>query len=163
MIGITVWENGLTFFWTSFICRPSWKIADYQTLRHLANFHHEHAYSRYLYASNHLPTIYCTPSHHSNCQGGIQLELLKYLLFGNWSLCNCVESLGDCSFLNTCFHMDSCKYVHYEINYSQNQPKVKLDNTATTKQTIEESVTTLFPAQVFYCYAVFWMFNICYV
>ncbi|KAH9381497.1 hypothetical protein HPB48_005528 [Haemaphysalis longicornis] len=24
------------------------------------------------------------------------------------------ESLGDCSFLNTCFHMDSCKYVHYE-------------------------------------------------
>lgn len=26
------------------------------------------------------------------------------------------ESLGDCSFLNTCFHMDSCKYVHYEVN-----------------------------------------------
>ncbi|BFZ13120.1 hypothetical protein BsWGS_16159 [Bradybaena similaris] len=27
------------------------------------------------------------------------------------------ESLGDCSFLNTCFHMDMCKYVHYEIDY----------------------------------------------
>lgn len=27
------------------------------------------------------------------------------------------ESLGDCSFLNTCFHMDTCKYVHYEIDY----------------------------------------------
>lgn len=27
------------------------------------------------------------------------------------------ESLGDCSFLNTCFHMDSCKYVHYEVDY----------------------------------------------
>ncbi|XP_077170968.1 N(6)-adenosine-methyltransferase catalytic subunit METTL3 [Paroedura picta] len=26
------------------------------------------------------------------------------------------ESLGDCSFLNTCFHMDTCKYVHYEID-----------------------------------------------
>ncbi|XP_059616064.1 N6-adenosine-methyltransferase MT-A70-like protein [Phlebotomus argentipes] len=26
------------------------------------------------------------------------------------------ESLGDCSFLNTCFHMDSCKYVHYEVD-----------------------------------------------
>ncbi|KAL2078980.1 hypothetical protein ACEWY4_024724 [Coilia grayii] len=26
------------------------------------------------------------------------------------------ESLGDCSFLNTCFHMDICKYVHYEID-----------------------------------------------
>ncbi|CAG2121234.1 unnamed protein product, partial [Medioppia subpectinata] len=28
------------------------------------------------------------------------------------------ESLGDCSFLNTCFHMDSCKYVHYLVDYS---------------------------------------------
>ena len=26
------------------------------------------------------------------------------------------ETLGDCSFLNTCFHMDSCKYVHYQVN-----------------------------------------------
>ncbi|XP_014262101.1 N6-adenosine-methyltransferase catalytic subunit [Cimex lectularius] len=26
------------------------------------------------------------------------------------------ESLGDCSFLNTCFHMDSCKYVHYQVD-----------------------------------------------
>lgn len=26
------------------------------------------------------------------------------------------ESLGDCSFLNTCFHMESCKFVHYEID-----------------------------------------------
>lgn len=25
------------------------------------------------------------------------------------------ETLGDCSFLNTCFHMDSCKYVHYQV------------------------------------------------
>ncbi|XP_005104194.1 N6-adenosine-methyltransferase catalytic subunit [Aplysia californica] len=29
------------------------------------------------------------------------------------------ESLGDCSFLNTCFHMDTCKYVHYEIDYPE--------------------------------------------
>lgn len=29
------------------------------------------------------------------------------------------ESLGDCSFLNTCFHMDSCKYVHYEVDYDE--------------------------------------------
>ncbi|CAL8086808.1 unnamed protein product [Orchesella dallaii] len=26
------------------------------------------------------------------------------------------ESLGDCSFLNTCFHMETCKYVHYEVD-----------------------------------------------
>lgn len=29
------------------------------------------------------------------------------------------EMLGDCSFLNTCFHMDTCKYVHYEIDYPE--------------------------------------------
>ncbi|XP_045588812.1 N6-adenosine-methyltransferase subunit METTL3 [Procambarus clarkii] len=28
------------------------------------------------------------------------------------------ESLGDCSFLNTCFHMDTCRYVHYEVDYA---------------------------------------------
>ena len=26
------------------------------------------------------------------------------------------ETLGDCSFLNTCFHMETCKYVHYEVD-----------------------------------------------
>ncbi|CAF1455046.1 unnamed protein product [Adineta ricciae] len=26
------------------------------------------------------------------------------------------DLLGDCSFLNTCFHMDTCKYVHYQID-----------------------------------------------
>ncbi|KAJ8683176.1 hypothetical protein QAD02_018968 [Eretmocerus hayati] len=31
------------------------------------------------------------------------------------------ESLGDCSFLNTCFHMDTCKYVHYEVDGSTTQ------------------------------------------
>ncbi|CAL7946433.1 unnamed protein product [Xylocopa violacea] len=33
------------------------------------------------------------------------------------------ESLGDCSFLNTCFHMDTCKYVHYEVDGPTTQPK----------------------------------------
>lgn len=36
------------------------------------------------------------------------------------------ESLGDCSFLNTCFHMDSCKYVHYEVDYSEKQSQQHL-------------------------------------
>lgn len=30
------------------------------------------------------------------------------------------ETLGDCSFLNTCFHMDTCKYVHYGLDNSSN-------------------------------------------
>lgn len=38
------------------------------------------------------------------------------------------ESLGDCSFLNTCFHMDSCKYVHYEVDYSTVKPRSKAMN-----------------------------------
>ena len=35
------------------------------------------------------------------------------------------EALGDCSFLNTCFHMDTCKYVHYSIDYPPNETKNK--------------------------------------
>lgn len=31
------------------------------------------------------------------------------------------ESLGDCSFLNTCFHMDTCKYVHYKVEKKNNK------------------------------------------
>lgn len=29
--------------------------------------------------------------------------------------------LGDCSFLNTCFHMDTCKYIHYKVDKSDIQ------------------------------------------
>ena len=35
------------------------------------------------------------------------------------------ESLGDCSFLNTCFHVDTCKFVHYEVDYSVDAPDPK--------------------------------------
>lgn len=27
--------------------------------------------------------------------------------------------LGDCSFLNTCFHMSTCKYVHYQVDNAE--------------------------------------------
>ncbi|XP_066588823.1 N6-adenosine-methyltransferase MT-A70-like protein [Prorops nasuta] len=37
------------------------------------------------------------------------------------------ESLGDCSFLNTCFHMDTCKYVHYEVDGPTAQPKEQVE------------------------------------
>jgi len=40
-----------------------------------------------------------------------------------------LESLGDCSFLNTCFHMETCKYVHYQIDYPSNHSsRTKTDN-----------------------------------
>jgi len=35
------------------------------------------------------------------------------------------ESLGDCSFLNTCFHMDTCKYIHYEVDQADVRVKMK--------------------------------------
>jgi mRNA (2'-O-methyladenosine-N6-)-methyltransferase len=42
------------------------------------------------------------------------------------------ESLGDCSFLNTCFHMDSCKYIHYEVDKVDIDRKMKKSSTSTT-------------------------------
>ena len=36
--------------------------------------------------------------------------------------------LGDCSFLNTCFHMSTCKYVHYQVDNAEQPAKaVKLE------------------------------------
>ena len=62
---------------------------------------------------------------------------------------NCLsESLGDCSFLNTCFHMDTCKYVHYEIDYPEKQPKLAKAISAQKHPLAPESSTILFPAQV---------------
>jgi len=62
--------------------------------------------------------------------------------------CDWSESLGDCSFLNTCFHMDTCKYVHYEIDYPANRSsKTKADNSLVKKNALEGS-TILYPPQV---------------
>lgn len=63
------------------------------------------------------------------------------------------ESLGDCSFLNTCFHMDTCKYVHYQIDYPANQAKpLKTEATAVVvKKNLTEGQTTLFPPQWVNC------------
>lgn len=43
-------------------------------------------------------------------------ELCKKLHFKKIIQSHTDETLGDCSFLNTCFHMDTCKYVHYEVD-----------------------------------------------
>ncbi|KAI5704791.1 hypothetical protein M8J75_008847 [Diaphorina citri] len=59
------------------------------------------------------------------CSHGTRAECLRMkdtpnictkLHFRKIIQCHTDESLGDCSFLNTCFHMDSCKYVHYEVD-----------------------------------------------
>ncbi|XP_031844697.1 methyltransferase like 3 [Nomia melanderi] len=51
------------------------------------------------------------------------------------------ESLGDCSFLNTCFHMDTCKYVHYEVDGPTTQPKEPNDADNTNNTTINKALT----------------------
>lgn len=61
------------------------------------------------------------------------------------------ESLGDCSFLNTCFHMDTCKYVHYQIDYPQNHSKGKPETPSAVKKSAGEGQTTLFPPQWVQC------------
>lgn len=69
------------------------------------------------------------------------------------------ETLGDCSFLNTCFHMDTCKYVHYEVDtYVGQTPNVvpaKFEATdervAGQKRHIADACTTLYPPQWIQC------------
>ena len=59
-----------------------------------------------------------------------------------------LESLGDCSFLNTCFHMETCKYVHYQIDYPSNHSsRTKTDNSL-AKKNAQEGSTILYPPQV---------------
>ncbi|KAK3864376.1 hypothetical protein Pcinc_028539 [Petrolisthes cinctipes] len=63
------------------------------------------------------------------------------------------ESLGDCSFLNTCFHMDTCRYVHYEVDYTgvseqQDQPSSLLVPMVRPRP---DERTILFPPQWIQC------------
>ncbi|CRL03231.1 CLUMA_CG016432, isoform A [Clunio marinus] len=36
--------------------------------------------------------------------------------------------LGDCSFLNTCFHMSTCKYVHYQVDNAEQTANKTIKN-----------------------------------
>ncbi|CAG9764739.1 unnamed protein product [Ceutorhynchus assimilis] len=60
------------------------------------------------------------------------------------------ESLGDCSFLNTCFHMDTCKYVHYEVDRAgQNRDNSSALLNIPAVGRVES--TTLYPPQWIQC------------
>ena len=60
------------------------------------------------------------------------------------------ESLGDCSFLNTCFHMDTCKYVHYEMDELPSTELAQTNMTLAQKYRVQED-TMLWPAQWVQC------------
>ncbi|CAH0717870.1 unnamed protein product, partial [Brenthis ino] len=69
------------------------------------------------------------------------------------------ETLGDCSFLNTCFHMDSCKYVHYEVDNADpnisakptTEPTSKAGHNGTNVVPKPDGVLTLTPPQWIQC------------
>lgn len=62
------------------------------------------------------------------------------------------EALGDCSFLNTCFHMDTCKYVHYEVDRSSSSSgSGQSDLHKPSVIASSEGTTTLFPPQWVQC------------
>ena len=60
------------------------------------------------------------------------------------------ESLGDCSFLNTCFHMDTCKYIHYEVDQADVAGKIKKGSGYKTSIQLMDS-TKLVPPQWIQC------------
>lgn len=59
-------------------------------------------------------------------------------------------SLGDCSFLNTCFHMNTCKYIHYEVDYSTRQQRsiASSEEPNSLAKSDEGSGVVLYPPQV---------------
>jgi len=62
------------------------------------------------------------------------------------------QSLGDCSFLNTCFHMDTCKYIHYQVDKEDVDNKVKKDSSGGDRQSVRSLESTkLVPAQWVQC------------
>ena len=59
------------------------------------------------------------------------------------------QSLGDCSFLNTCFHVETCKFVHYSIDDSIDEPGALPHKAVSLKSTLPR--TKLTPPQWINC------------
>ncbi|KAI4504298.1 hypothetical protein M0802_000769 [Mischocyttarus mexicanus] len=75
--------------------------------------------------------------------GGLDFaEKCKKLHFKKIIQSHTDESLGDCSFLNTCFHMDTCKYVHYEVDGPTAQIKEPNDSDGINNTTINKTLNS---------------------
>jgi len=61
------------------------------------------------------------------------------------------QSLGDCSFLNTCFHMDTCKYIHYQVDKEDVDSKVKREGGEERQAVRSLESTKLVPPQWIQC------------
>ncbi|XP_041095448.1 N6-adenosine-methyltransferase subunit METTL3 [Polyodon spathula] len=89
------------------------------------------------------------------CEGGPPCRKLHFRRIINK---HTDESLGDCSFLNTCFHMDTCKYVHYEIDCPPDAEEGELEGAQSSGAQLglaagvtDPNVGKLFPSQWICC------------
>nr|CAD7462834.1 unnamed protein product [Timema tahoe] len=133
--------------------------------KHWTNMHTTHRYSlvieRCLLSDNHFPQSaqvmeFCPHGTKLECSKMRSKVPCKKLHFKKIIQKHTDESLGDCSFLNTCFHMDTCKYVHYEVD----GPTVQFPKESFSKiESVEpktlgrtnQDTTILYPAQWVQC------------
>lgn len=54
-------------------------------------------------------------------------------------------SLGDCSYLDTCRHMKTCKFVHYEIDNSLQPAASPLSSSSLSSLSSSSSITATTP------------------
>lgn len=98
---------------------------------------------------------FCPHGTKAECMKVSSAEPCKKLHFKKIIQKHTDESLGDCSFLNTCFHMDTCKYVHYEVDGPTVQfPKEagsKLDSVECKTLGRSKDMTILYPPQWVQC------------
>ncbi|XP_018327837.1 N6-adenosine-methyltransferase catalytic subunit isoform X1 [Agrilus planipennis] len=92
---------------------------------------------------------FCPHGTKAECQRNNGIKQCKKLHFKKIIQKHTDESLGDCSFLNTCFHMDTCKYVHYEVDRID-QTK-EMPSITPCKSVISTKSTTLYPPQWVQC------------
>ncbi|XP_025411382.1 N6-adenosine-methyltransferase subunit METTL3 [Sipha flava] len=92
---------------------------------------------------------FCPHGTRSDCMEG---HVCKKLHFKKNIQMHTDESLGDCSFLNTCFHMDTCKYVHYEVDGVTSKVNlVKALNNFPSKKGLVDDKNELLPCQWIQC------------
>ncbi|RUP51489.1 hypothetical protein BC936DRAFT_147879 [Jimgerdemannia flammicorona] len=60
------------------------------------------------------------------------------------------ENLGDCSYLNTCHRMNTCKYVHYELDNEEEEHKV-VERKIPTMPVVINPLGKVLPAQWINC------------
>lgn len=92
---------------------------------------------------------FCPHGTKAECQRNAGTTQCKKLHFKKIIQKHTDEALGDCSFLNTCFHMDTCKYVHYEVDRCGQVKDVV--PVAPVRPVISTEGTTLYPPQWVQC------------